>query len=266
MSFSLSNLEPETAEVLRIIPDNVQNELIQIGANWRRDKFRIAELTMQMIKAVKDGRFYLFKNVEPGTRPGASVMGVYDAVSVLLGREVSPRTIRYWVQVIGVFTPEEVDKYHILPFDHFAVASHAEDPVAALELAMAQTIANHGVMPTSDWLATEIAAGDAPPEEPDYISLDLQADRIMQEGTDYITGHELVPLEPGPEVKEEIKAEIVGITQAFQRVWRVSGRALDKIRRGQLEDPGQASLVVEMLDKIVEVFESLFPGISDGLK
>lgn len=257
MPFSYSNVDPETAETLRIIPEEVQNELIQIGANWRRDKFRIAELTIQMVKAVKDGRFYLFQNVLPGTRPGASVMSIYDAVSVLLGREVSPRTIRYWVQVISAFTPEQVEKYHILPFDHFAVASHAEDPAATLDLALAQTVVNNGIIPTSDWLATQTMAGGSIPPEPEYMSMELQVERIMDKIEDAT-----------PAAKDEVKSEILELTDAFGRVMRVSGRALDLIRKTESAPPDvqAAKTLVSLLDKIIEIFEFVFPGIAGGLK
>lgn len=238
--FEFSNVSPETKAFLELIPDDLQSEIIQIGTDWRRDKFRIAYVTLELVEIVKAGNFSKFQKYktlyQEGQRPPVSVMAVYDGISVLLSREASPRTVRYWAGVLKHFPSEIVSNYDVLSFDHFAVASQAVDPTAALDLCLAQTVANSGIPPTADWLEdTLIRQGGIqvpqPPDNFDTLSPEAQADRIVESNADSAEGFE-------PD-RSRILETIRHAGEVFLSLIRVAQRGYDALQRNKVDPTDQ---------------------------
>jgi len=234
---SLSTITPGVKALFDLFPDEFLEWLRSIGDRGNRDKFDIAEQTAILVDAVKSGRFDMFPKyakLYPGQlRPPVSVMDVYDFMSLATKGIASPRTIRYWSDVIRKHDLEDIRQFSdVLPFDHFAVASHADDPHEALELAMSQTIVNHGVPPTADWLAGNmtrtVAHPDLPAYPPDYISPELHAESFASD-------RPADPLEEDqPDTPAEVKIRMV--YEILREIRRVTLTITESFSRGIFRD------------------------------
>ena len=90
-----------------VIPEDLQNELMQIGLQRRLDSFRVGDITQQLL---------------------ASWMGdervTHDRIFRAVGKrcDLAPRTVRYCWET-AVFFPERVrEEYNMLPFSMFVQA------------------------------------------------------------------------------------------------------------------------------------------------
>ncbi|MDD1710724.1 MAG: hypothetical protein LUQ37_07465 [Methanoregulaceae archaeon] len=234
---TLSTITPGVKALFDLFPDEFLEWLRSMGDRSNRDKFDIAEQTMVLIDAVKSGNFSHFPKyakLYPGQlRPPVSIMDVYDFMSLATKGIASPRTIRYWSDVIRKHDLEDIRRYSdVLPFDHFAVASHADDPHEALELAAVQTDVNHGVPPTADWLAQNmnrtVAHPDLPEYLPDSLSPELHLEQLSRER----------PADPSQEEDQEppLQVKLSRLYETLNEIRRISMRIADLFVRGFFKD------------------------------
>ena len=98
----------EIAILNKVIPDELLNELIQLGASISQQQWRIGDITNEII-------VYCTAN-----KIDIPVMGIYSGVGKLTGKSVS--SVRMYSDMSGFFSPEIRDQYGFLPFSHFFLA------------------------------------------------------------------------------------------------------------------------------------------------
>lgn len=253
-TFSLSMIPPGVRALFDILPDSLIERLLEIGDQGNLGKFEIAFDTIELVDIIKAGEFFKFSRYKDkypdGGRPPVSVMDVYEFMSLATRGLAAPRTIRYWSDVIRKFPVDLIRQYgEVLPFDHFAVAIHATNPREAIELAMAQTVANEGIPPTADWLVANMTRTAAHPElpeyPPDYISPErLESERREQAGE--VVGD---IAETGEAVGKWIE-----LYNLINEIRRATERITDQIARGMYSTPDP---IRERLARIIEFLEEV---------
>ena len=107
------------------VPDEVQNEIIQIGENLSRDKWLIGDFANTIKGYVREQLL------------NCSIMDVYLFVSQLLRDEFSARTIEYYSGLSAFFEPGIRAEFQVLSHSHFAYArQYGDDWLKVLNLAM----------------------------------------------------------------------------------------------------------------------------------
>lgn len=116
------------ARLLKACPDDLSNQLLQVGEDIGTNRWKIGDLC-HVIMLLRDRL-----NIQGGEY--VSAQDVYIAVSIMAKREVSARTVAYYYLNSRFFVQEIREVYDVLPFHHFDIARQYGDWRKALELSM----------------------------------------------------------------------------------------------------------------------------------
>lgn len=118
------------------IPDELQNDLIQIGENLSRDKWKIGDIANEIKQLTRERLL------------NCSIMDVYSFVAQLLRDEFSARTIEYYAGLSGFYDCNTREEFQPLSHSHFAYArQYGDRRLEVLNLAM-DTLAQTGKVPS----------------------------------------------------------------------------------------------------------------------
>jgi len=106
----------------QIIPDEYQNELIQIGEKVSENSFRIGDIANHCI------------SINHLSGNDITNQNVYVAIAEFCGRQA--RTVRYYAEIALRYSPDIRQKYSEIKFDTFRFASRFSNWEEILEYAM----------------------------------------------------------------------------------------------------------------------------------
>jgi len=139
-------------------PNEIQDELLQLGENMGASRWRIGDLALLLVEMVKQTKL---KDAS-GNLVGAA--HVYFAVSIMVKGEIKPRTVEYYASLADFYPPTLRSDYEPLPFSVFYYARTFGDKWRdVLDFAM-EYVEEHGTIPTVGHLAKQFEAINEPPE------------------------------------------------------------------------------------------------------
>jgi hypothetical protein len=135
-----------------IVPDNLQAELIQIGADSSNGCWRIGDITITVLESVRLNQ------------SGATAQEVFSAVGAFCGK--SARTVREYAYLAGEYHQRDRDEFQTLSIDHFRVASRLETGVRYTALSWAEAqVETLGRPATVDAMQAAFGDGGEQPQE-----------------------------------------------------------------------------------------------------
>lgn len=108
----------------KIIPINLQDQLMAIRDSMSRDSWGIGDISIQIVNLNRDN----------GT--GATETEIHKAIGSIVGK--ASRTIREYIQVSQFYDDHDRELYDVLTFGHFRLALTTSDPRSALEWAVSE--------------------------------------------------------------------------------------------------------------------------------
>jgi hypothetical protein len=115
----------------KVVPENLQSELITIGAADKMLKFRLGDIALEVIEYVHQNKL---------CKPDGERLNEYDicaAIGMFCGRD--GRTVREYKDISKKYPHELRQKYDDLSFSHFRIAVRSAEPIKLLEWCMDQT-------------------------------------------------------------------------------------------------------------------------------
>lgn len=138
-----------------IVPNDLQAELIQIGADHSNGCWRIGDITHAVLESVRQNQ------------TGTTAQEVFSAVGAFCGK--SARTVREYAQLAAIYSEDTRMEFQTLSIDHFRVAARLQDGgvrYTALQWAEAQ-VETLGRPATVD--AMQAAFGDGAEQPPEMV-------------------------------------------------------------------------------------------------
>lgn len=209
----------------QVIPDELQNDLIQIGENLSRDKWKIGDIANEIKQLTRERLL------------NCSIMDVYSFVAQLLRDEFSARTIEYYAGLSGFYDCNTREEFHPLSHSHFAYARQYGDKwLEVLNLAM-DLLGQSGKVPSVaqvDYIFNrrgetlqDLPLPEMPPVQDIYQAQDEQTIE-----TDYINSVISVPFQAAVTALEALQR----LLEKFGKVEQ-AGRLGDMVRelRGSID-------------------------------
>lgn len=165
-------------DIIKLLPDEIQAQLIQISCNWRTQKWWIGDIVNYLKALVRERAF------------DASIIDCYKAVAYLLNQEVSWRTVEHIGAIAAFYSDPIRVEFDDLPFSHFATAMKYGDRWReVLELSQFQ-MGEYGKPPSAEWLEWRMAGGvnivppepGSSPEIPDILTESGETLLISEQG------------------------------------------------------------------------------------
>jgi hypothetical protein len=196
----------KATELLKVLPDHIFIYCAAIALDTRKLSFRIGQIANEIKGHLEaDGQIAEEMNTQ---RPDKySVMDVYEAVSIMLNHEYSPRTVRDFARIESLFDKDVQEEFDILPFSHFRFAAQLPKPLEGLQISMAETGRRNGTPPPVSWLEHWFFSGNYPPE-PTVFEPTVN---IRDEIADY-------PDDGGQAVAVKTKPRLWQFTESFETV------------------------------------------------